>query len=381
MMRFEVQAGETARAAGPVSVAVPAAKLATAPVLALIETKTKKPVPCQLTPNGKLCWWVDAMNAGEKRTFEVSAAGLAGSAEGVVVDDGHPDKVDVRIGRKALTTYNFGGTPEHPRPYLYPLIGPTDVSVTRHYPMRPGVPEEREDHRHHQSFWVAWGKINDVDHWSTSDRCGFQKHRWLVGAVSGPVFGRIESLIDWTTRQGQRQLTELRSYTFWRADDDVRVVDLSINFHFTDGDVKFGDTKEGGLCSTRVAGTMKEKSGGTITNAEGKQGAGACWGKPSPWVDYTGKAGEHTVGLTIFDNPKNFRYPSRWHVRDYGLFTANVFGLSHFVSKESDGSHTWKAGELVTFDYRVLIHKDDVKAGRVADHYRNYTKPAAVKVV
>jgi hypothetical protein len=195
------------------------------------------------------------------------------------------------------------------------------------------------------------------------------------------VFGQIEAVVEWFDRDDKRQLSEYRTYRFWRGDDAVRAFDQTVSLLMTDGDVTFGDTKEGGLCSTRVAGTMKERSGGTITNAENKSGAGACWGKPSPWVDYSGPVGDSTVGLAIFDHPNNFRHPTRWHVRDYGLFTANCFGLSHFMGKEHNGSHTWKAGERVTFRHRVYIHTGDVKAGRVAEQYRNYTSPAAVRIL
>ena len=72
-----------------------------------------------------------------------------------------------------------------------------------------------------------------------------------------------------------------------------------------------------------------------ITNALGDKGEKTLWGKPSPWCDFTGdvpKAGLR--GIAIFDNPANLRYPTSWHVRDYGLMGANCFGYSHF-SKEA----------------------------------------------
>ena len=380
-MRFEVHAGKTARPAGPVTVVLSAEQAAQLEAPGLIDTKTGKPVALQRLPEGGLCWPVPAMKADERRVYAISADGLGGADSRVVVDQDHPEQVDVRIGNKALTSYNFAVDDAHPRPNLYPLIGPTQVSVTRHYPMKPGVPHEKPDHPHHQSCWVAWGKINGVDHWSTSDKCGFQRQRGLTTTISGPVFGQIEAVIDWVTRQDKRQLTEYRTYRFWHGDDATRMFDQTVTFCMTDGDVTFGDTKEGGICATRVAGTMKEKSGGTITNAEGKVGAKACWGQPSPWVDYSGPVGDHTVGLAIFDHPKNFRHPTRWHVRDYGLFTVNCFGWSHFKGKGNDGSHTWKAGERVTFRHRVFIHTGDVKQGQVAGHYQNYADPPSVRVL
>ena len=84
-------------------------------------------------------------------------------------------------------------------------------------------------------------------------------------------------------------------------------------------------------------------------------------------------ANVHGHNLAVFDHPKNYGHPSHWHIRDYGLYTANAFGLSHFEGKEHDGSKTWTKGENVEWNYRVYIHKGDTKAAKVAEKYRQYT--------
>ena len=195
-MRFEVHAGSSARPAGPVSVSLSADQAAQIDAPGLIDTKTKQPVPVQRLPEGGLCWAAPELQADERRVFALDTDGLSNDSPRVVVDQDHPEQIEVRIGDKAFTTLNFAISDEHPRPFLYPLIGPTHMPVTRHYPMRAGVPGEREDHPHHQSCWVAWGKINGVDHWSTSDKCGFQRVRALTTTISGPVFGQIEAVMN-----------------------------------------------------------------------------------------------------------------------------------------------------------------------------------------
>ena len=74
---------------------------------------------------------------------------------------------------------------------------------------------------------------------------------------------------------------------------------------------------------------VKNKTGGRITNAEGLTDLKA-WGQPSPWVDYVGPVHGKTVGIAILNHPRSFRYPTTWHVRDYGLFAANPFGWHDF---------------------------------------------------
>jgi hypothetical protein len=151
-------------------------------------------------------------------------------------------------------------------------------------------------------------------------------------------------------------------------------------------DVKFSNTKEGGILALRLAVTMDEKGvktpkplHGRMTNSEGGVGAKECWGKAAEWCDYVGPLDGQTVGVAVFDNPSNFRHPTRWHIRDYGLYTANPFGLADFVGdKSKDGSHLFKKGESVEFKYRVVIHKADTKAAHIAKQWSLYGSPPKV---
>ncbi len=76
------------------------------------------------------------------------------------------------------------------------------------------------------------------------------------------------------------------------------------------------------------------------------------------------------------DHPKNYGHPSHWHIRNYGLYTANPFGLKDFTKGQiKDGSHTWKKGESVEFNYRILLHKDDMKTADVPAQWTLYSDP------
>jgi hypothetical protein len=50
------------------------------------------------------------------------------------------DRIRVEIGGKLFTEWRHK---EWVAPFLYPVIGPNGESVTRHYPMKEGVPGER----------------------------------------------------------------------------------------------------------------------------------------------------------------------------------------------------------------------------------------------
>jgi hypothetical protein len=176
-------------------------------------------------------------------------------------------------------------------------------------------------------------------------------------------------------------MEEEREVVFHNLSASCRAVDLKVVFRATGGDIRFGDTKEGGICSIRVATSMDAGDKGTIVNSYGGVNESETWGKRAQWCDYYGPVADKTVGIAILDHPKNFRYPTYWHVRNYGLMTANPFGLSHFLGdKTADGSHTLPAGEELVFRYRVLFHADTTEAADVAGKFHDYINPPKVSL-
>jgi hypothetical protein len=64
---------------------------------------------------------------------------------------------------------------------------------------------------------------------------------------------------------------------------------------------------------------------------------------------------EKPVSITILDHPKNASYPTYWHARGYGLFSANPLGANIFSKGKESLNLTLKKGQEVTFRYRILI--------------------------
>jgi hypothetical protein len=98
-----------------------------------------------------------------------------------------------------------------------------------------------------------------------------------------------------------------------------------------------------------------------------------AWGKRSNWVDYSGPVAGEVAGITIFNHPASFRYPTWWHVRTYGLFAANPFGIKDFESDlKMDGTVVLKKGESLKFYYRIIFHKGDVNSFDIGKQYKEY---------
>ena len=370
-MKISVHAGPHTRIGCPVHATWPATSPPTA--LALVEDATGQAIPCQwrlLEDDLILTWIVDALDAETTRTYTVQDTQAMQPAPAVALEQSG-GKVDILIHGALFTSYNYDV--QYARPFLYPVIGPYGHGITRNYPMVADVPGESSDHEHHRSLYTAFGEVNDVDNWSENPKGhGRVVHKAFASLESGPVYGRIVAENDWVSQMGQSVVTETRTMAFYSTPSSARIVDYAVVFHAGDEPVTFGDTKEGGILSVRVASSMDASRGlgGQITNAYGGINEGETWGKPSPWCDYSGPVAGRRVGIAVLDHPDNLRHPTQWHVRNYGLMTANCFGWSYYRNDKSiDGSYTVLPNTDLTFRYRLYIHAGGAEhvPGRFAD--------------
>jgi len=293
-------------------------------------------------------------------------------ASGVKITE-REDRATVEINGKLFTEYRFK---EPQRPFFYPVIGPNGVPVIRHWPVQDGGPDEEHDHVHHKSLWYTHGDVNGVDFWS--DGKGKIVHDKFVEVRSGPDVGVITSQNKWVAPDGKVVCTDTRTHRFYNSPDGT-MMDFEVTLHASNGQVTMGDTKEGSM-AIRLAPTMQLKgkvAKGHIINSEGLT-EDKTWGQRAAWCDYYGPVGGEVVGIAIFDHPSNPRHPTWWHVRDYGLFAVNPFGIHDFEKKPAGtGNLVIPAGQSVTFKYRFYFHKGDEKQGKVAEYYREYASGAA----
>jgi hypothetical protein len=292
------------------------------------------------------------------------------------------DKVRVEIAGQLFTEYNFKDVP---RPYCYPILGPGELSMTRDWPMKSPAGEEH-DHPHHRSLWIGHENVNGNDFWSEQKNFGKQVHQKFIAVQGGRESGVIKTENNWVAHDGTIVCSDVRTLTF-HAQANPKIMDFDITIRADHGDVTFGDAKDGTM-AIRVAETMRPVHGknqpgkGHIVMSTGvaddstssiEHKGNVSWGKRAEWVDYYGPVNDKTVGVAIFDNPKNLRHPTTWHVRDYGLFAANPFGLHTFEkAAEHAGDYKIPSGQTLTLKYRFVFHEGDEKQGKIAELYKKY---------
>jgi hypothetical protein len=358
-----------------------------------LKAETGVSVPCQLlgAAGGKarVAWRVDRLEKGATARWTLTWTDGPAAADLVRLADEADGKVRIDIGGALFTRYVHGD--KEPKPYLYP-IELDGLAMTRHYPMKEKVPGERYDHPHHRSFFFTHGDVNGIDFWAEGKDPGRILHREFLETESGPVLGRISARSEWIGPGGEKVLDDLRRYRFVPLGTGQVAIDFSVVLSASDGEVTFGDTKEGTF-GIRVAGWMDEAGGGRIVSSRGASGEKAAWGKPAEWVDYGGTRDGKAYGVAIFDHPTSFRHPTHWHVRSYGLFAANPFGYHDFYGRKErkekekanerekkEGDHTLKRGASITFRYRVIFHRGEADEVPLEELYRGFAAPPEVKV-
>lgn len=260
------------------------------------------------------------------------------------------DTVHIEIDGKPFSDFFFG--PDAPKPYLHPLRSAAGTIVTRRFPMEKVEGETTTD-QHQRSVWLAYSSVNGFDFWQNE----FSYRNKLAGKVSTvrveTAGDRLRGVFRWLSPASEAMLEESREMTF-RETSALRIVDLDITLKAL-VDTKFGDSKDGAF-GIRLAEPLIEKNGGAIASSEGGHGMKETWGKPAAWVDYSGVLNGEKVGVALFNHPSSFHYPTRWHVRDYGLLAANPFGSKAFDPQAPDGSFTLPRGESIRLRYRIVVH-------------------------
>ncbi len=275
------------------------------------------------------------------------------------------DSLDVTVDGKPFTVYHFAKSQK--KPYFWPVRSPEGLIMTR--PLLNAEGRPWRDHPHHKGLWFTVDEVNGIKFWE-------ERHTQIDAVSVEPLVpkgnpARFKVVSHWEGKDGQPLLIETTTVSIFAN----RVIAYDAEITAAKEPVTFGDTKEG-MYGFRMVDSMRESQGGKVVNAEGLHGTHQCWGKTSQWVDYDGMVEGKLVGVALFDNPHNFRR-SRYHVRDYGLFSISPFGERAYTEgKRPAAPVVLKPGANLRLRYAIYIHDGDTKASDVAGTYQKYLESA-----
>lgn len=300
--------------------------------------------------------------------------------------------VAIHLDGKLFTEYVIG---QGNKPYLYPVIGPSGVPMTRSFPMET-VEGEQHDHPHHRSIWFGQQSVNGFDTWSEAltveeaagrkktpeekekarkeglAKLGATVHREFVKKEAAADRAVIVTRNDYLDSAGHKLMADERTYTFRAPGAKTRMIDVELVFSAPYGPAVLGDIKDAGF-SIRVPTPLAvdSKQGGVLINSHGAQGKDT-WGKRADWCDYSGTLGGQTVGVAMMNHPTSWQYPTPWHARTYGLLTANPFGLKSIAGEEKSGQVELKGSDTLKLRYRFVFHLGDAVAAGIEQAWAAY---------
>lgn len=258
--------------------------------------------------------------------------------------------------------------------HYYPVRSPSGGSMTVQHP---------DPYPHHRSFWFA-DRVQ-LEGQRAVNFYGALYSKADKSAPKSPYRDRIRHVEFLPPAEGDAGKTVVRTKLLWEMDLDkpvleevrsMRVAPLGEGEYFLDvtftvtaafGDVTFvSDAVHYAWPYIRMNGDFNvQTGGGTITSSTGGVNQAGTNGKEAVWIDYSHTADGVSEGLAIFSSPDNPQ-PHKWLTRDYGCFGPRR------PDERSGKPFTLAEGESLSRRVGILVHRGDVKGGKVAEWYERY---------
>jgi hypothetical protein len=310
------------------------------------------------------------------------------------------NKIDVIVGGEFFTSYLYD--PKLPKPSWVPVCTPSGIPVTRRYP-----PTELKggsmDHEHHVGLFFTVDGVNGTNFWNYYRNPGGSepkiKHIKVEEMSGGKGEGKLVTRAQWIDKKGKFLLAEKKTMVF-TAGENENTLDCSIDLTAQDEKVIFEDIEEG-VFALRLSDYLRESKasvslqpGGPIPkenvtgtgryfSSNGDVTAKNVWGKRARWVALQGVRKNKVVGIAILNHPASINYPTYWHVRNYGLCSANPLGQGDFQRQQTKKYRknkviplrlTLEPGETVHFRFLLMVYEGVRTTEQIEGRFREFAK-------
>ncbi len=287
-------------------------------------------------------------------------------------------QIDILIQGKPVTVWM--SKPELTKPILYPVRTLGGVLLTRQFPFEK-VEGESNDHPHHTGIFFTYDGVNGMTRdkfWGATRPLPQIRQVKITEMKTKGNKGVLSAVLNWNGDTGKTYLVENRTMVFY-PEQNGYAIDFTMVLTAKDTTVVFEDTKEG-MFAIRVADWLSEQKGtGKYLNSRGKELEKGVWGERAEWVRLEGTQDGKTVGIVILNHPKSCNYPTYWHARAYGLFSADPLGQLDFqkankVENPRPFQLTLKSGQNATFKFLMLIYDGSRSKEELEKVFKKYSE-------
>ncbi|MBN2316136.1 MAG: PmoA family protein [Sedimentisphaerales bacterium] len=307
-------------------------------------------------------------------------------------------RIEVTIGGKPFTSYHFGG--ELTKPVLAPVCTPSGIEVSRRVPLVE-MEGGSMDHEHHVGIFFAVDKVNGINFWRNAATPPQIRHAEITQMTGGAGRGQLSAVSHWIDDKEQVLLEEKRTMVFFAGEhEDEYAIDFNIDLTAKDKEIIFEDIEEG-MFAIRLSDYLRESDAGVVKqtggpipkenvsgtgryfSSNGDETAKNVWGKRARWVALQGVRKDKIVGIAILNHPASINYPTYWHVRGYGLFSANPLGQGDFQRQRPKSYRknkviplrlTLDPGETVHFRFLVIVYEGIRTREQIEERFREFVK-------
>lgn len=292
--------------------------------------------------------------------------------------DDDAGRLQIMIDGKEAVAYCYGADLD--LPHFYPVRSPSGQSMTV---------QQIEPYPHHRSVWFA----------DTVQLAGRQQASFYNAMYSrkdpkdpkSPLRDRVRHVeflstkctaneaylsvkLLWEMDRSVPVLDELRQVHVEALGGGEYLADLQFTLAASHGDVEFvSDAVHYAWPFVRMSPEYSVQKGGTMTNSAGGVNQAKTHDQIARWVDYSNTVNGQTEGLALLSHSAN-DHPHRWLTRDYGTFGPRR------ADARSGKKFTLKNGESLAQRVGILVHRGDVRAGRVAERYESYVAGKGIAV-
>jgi hypothetical protein len=284
------------------------------------------------------------------------------------------NQIDVLIDNEPVASYRYGS--ELTKPILYPVFTPSGIKLTRGFPFEK-VEGEATDHPHHTGMFFTYDDVNGSGFWNNTIFPPQIKQIKFEEETSGDK-GVLKTESLWIGKNNDPLLRERRTMTFIPGSRET-IIDFDITLTALVDTVLFNDTKEG-MFAIRVAQWLREEDQtGQYLSSNGDIGEKNIWGKRAEWVRLEGQKDGKKAGIAIMNHPGSVNYPTFWHARAYGLFSANPLGQYVFETARGAGNPkkfalTLSKGESAKFLFRMIVYDGSRSSPELEKRFKEYAE-------
>lgn len=308
------------------------------------------------------------------------------------------NKIDVIIAGKPFTSYVYGE--DIPKPLLVPVRTPSGIDVNRRYPLTE-IEGGSMDHEHHIGIFFAVDQVNGINFWKNTNVPPQIKHVEITEMTSGAGIGKLSAVSHWIDDKNHVLLEERRTMVFSAGEHESEYsIDMSIDLTAKCPHVVFEDIEEG-MFAIRISDYLRESNPeispqpgkplpkesvagtGRYFSSNGDVTAKNIWGKRARWVALEGVRQGKVVGVAILNHSASINYPTYWHVRNYGLFSANPLGQGDFQKQQPKKYRknkviplhlTLEEGETAHFRFLVIVYEGFRTNEQIEERFKKFVE-------